>query len=650
MNKNNNASIIAKMIEDFKDHTPYFKGKDDPYTFLFFMIKNKYFNQLELNDQQNINDINRNLVFNDQYELIANDPINAILKTVDDNNEDVMLFKVNTSSNCTQDEILADIINMWNTYSNWQSNYPTFKQDSNNNQTIFIFKDANPKVKESSISPNLKTKLALMPEPSENGVVRFVLLYPKTLNTKREINLQALQTKFDELTKNPDKYALNIKLAPDLALEMQNFNRERPYVSFEELGIYSNKVLEFNNNALIVSLSAKSLHNLWWDYKENANQLFGANLRFYVKLKKIDNDIKDSIINHPDQFWYKNNGLTIVCRNYKVVGNKVELTDFSIVNGGQTTYLIGNKFSFDDATPDFYLPCKIIKMQGENEQQQNQFVLEIAKAANEQKPIKEEDLKANSNEQIEFQKALTKYDILYVIKRGPKVKLDKKSLHMYEIVNLLEAGKLMLAGILQLPAFSRNSNAKVFEDKFYNFMFPVHDKDKLARHAHVLRDLLYIQYAYNQLLDDPNNGFSESELVYANNATTIGIAFIALLSRIHNQSINLNEVKAYLTEMSDPAKKVTELFADNDKFSAIFNDKDYKHKEQVIYPGLVKLFNIVIKEGTNLYNLNKKLNPTLTETNQLKKNNAYYDWLKYLINHGTSLEQIASQSFFTLKK
>ncbi|MBQ3621223.1 hypothetical protein II941_00095 [bacterium] len=101
-----------------------------------------------------------------------------------------------------------------------------------------------------------------MPEPSENGIVRFVLLYPKTLNTKREINLQALQTKFDELTKNPDKYALNIKLAADLALEMQNFNRERPYVSFEELGIYSNKVLEFNNNALIVSLSAKSLHNL----------------------------------------------------------------------------------------------------------------------------------------------------------------------------------------------------------------------------------------------------------------------------------------------------------------------------------------------------------------------------------------------------
>ena len=649
MNKNNNASIISKMIEDFKDHTPYFKGKDDPYTFLFFMIKNKYFNQLELNDQQNINDINRNLIFNDQYELIANDPINAILKTVDDNNEDVVLFKVNTSSNCTQDEILADLIKIWNTYNDTQKDNLTTKKDSYSNQDVFDVVGT-PKYKEPAISPNLKTKLALMPEPSENGVVRFVLLYPKTLNTKREINLQALQTKFDELTKNPDKYALNIKLAPDLALEMQNFNRERPYVSFEELGIYSNKVLEFNNNALIVSLSAKSLHNLWWDYKENANQLFGANLRFYVKLKKIDNDIKDSIINHPDQFWYKNNGLTIVCRNYKVVGNKVELTDFSIVNGGQTTYLIGNKFSFDDATPDFYLPCKIIKMQGENEQQQNQFVLEIAKAANEQKPIKEEDLKANSNEQIEFQKALTKYDILYVMKRGPKVKLDKKSLHMYEIVNLLEAGKLMLAGILQLPAFSRNSNAKIFEDKFYNFMFPAHDKDKLARHAHIVRDLLYIQYAYNQLLDDPNNGFSEPELVYANNATTIGIAFIALLSRIHNQSINLNEVKAYLTEMSDPAKKVTELFADNDKFSAIFNDKDYKHKEQVIYPGLVKLFNIVIKEGTNLYNLNKKLNPTLTETNQLKKNNAYYDWLKYLINHGTSLEQIASQSFFTLKK
>ena len=648
MNENNNASFIAKMIEDFKDHTPYFKGKDDPYTFLFFMIKNKYFNQLELNDQQNINDINRNLIFNDQYELIANDPINAILKTVDDNNEDVVLFKVNTSSNCTQDEILADIVNMWNTYNNTQKDNLTTKKDSYSNQDVFTVVGT-PKYKESSISPNLKTKLALLPEPSENGVVRFVLLYPKTLNTKREINLQALQTKFDELTKNPDKYALNIKLAPDLALEMQNFNRERPYVSFEELGIYSNKVLEFNNNALIVSLSAKSLHNLWWDYKENANQLFGANLRFYIKLKKIDNDIKDSIINHPNQFWYKNNGLTIVCRNYKVVGNKVELTDFSIVNGGQTTYLIGNKFSFDDATPDFYLPCKIIKMQGENEQQQNQFVLEIAKAANEQKPIKEEDLKANSNEQIEFQKALTKYDILYVMKRGPKVKLDKKSLHMYEIVKLIEAGKLMMAGILQLPGYSRNSTAKIFDDKFYDFMFPAHDKNALAKHAHILRDLLYIQYAYDKLLNDENNGFSQSEMVYANNARTIGIAFIALLSRIHNQSINLNDLRSYLSEITDPAKQVTKIFADSTKFSAIFNDVDYKKRDEKIYPGLVKLFTIVIKNGCNVYSINKKLNPQLTESNYLKSNKTYYEWLKSVITSGTSLEQVASQSFFNLK-
>ncbi|MBO7084332.1 hypothetical protein J6W20_00075 [bacterium] len=112
MNKNNNASIIEKMIEDFKDRTPYFKDKNDPYTFLFFMIKNKYFNQLDLNEIQNINDINRNLIFNDHYELIETDPINAILKTIDDDNEDVVLLKVNSNTNCTQDEIIADLTKM----------------------------------------------------------------------------------------------------------------------------------------------------------------------------------------------------------------------------------------------------------------------------------------------------------------------------------------------------------------------------------------------------------------------------------------------------------------------------------------------------------------------------------------------------------
>ena len=36
-----------------------------------------------------------------------------------------------------------------------------------------------------------------------------------------------------------------------------------------------------------------------------------------------------------------NNGLTIACNEYKVDGKFIKLYDFSIVNGGQTTNLIG---------------------------------------------------------------------------------------------------------------------------------------------------------------------------------------------------------------------------------------------------------------------------------------------------------------------
>ena len=37
-------------------------------------------------------------------------------------------------------------------------------------------------------------------------------------------------------------------------------------------------------------------------------------------------------------FWLKNNGITIVCGDFEIDGREVKLRDFSIINGGQTTY------------------------------------------------------------------------------------------------------------------------------------------------------------------------------------------------------------------------------------------------------------------------------------------------------------------------
>ena len=59
-----------------------------------------------------------------------------------------------------------------------------------------------------------------------------------------------------------------------------------------------------------------------------------------------------------------------------------------------------------DANHDLYLPCKIIRIAGDTEDERNAFSLAISKAANTQKPIKEIDLRANAPEQIRFYQAM----------------------------------------------------------------------------------------------------------------------------------------------------------------------------------------------------------------------------------------------------
>ena len=60
-------------------------------------------------------------------------------------------------------------------------------------------------------------------------------------------------------------------------------------------------------------------------------------------------------------------------------------------------------------------------MKEENEDEKNAFSLEIAKATNTQKPIKQVDLKANSPEQVRFAQAMREVGVFYQTKRGETV-------------------------------------------------------------------------------------------------------------------------------------------------------------------------------------------------------------------------------------
>ena len=129
-----------------------------------------------------------------------------------------------------------------------------------------------------------------------------------------------------------------------------------------------NNFLRYGDHSIVCNISANSLKKLWKD--EGGRGLLAMNLRYYIKSANIDSKIEESIVMDHEDFWYLNNGIIIVCNDYQIAGNEIKLKEFSIVNGGQTTRMIGT-------TPyegDFYISCKIIKNVFETSSEKNIFI------------------------------------------------------------------------------------------------------------------------------------------------------------------------------------------------------------------------------------------------------------------------------------
>jgi hypothetical protein len=86
---------------------------------------------------------------------------------------------------------------------------------------------------------------------------------------------------------------------------------------------------------------------LYRAYKKHKTKIFSANIRDYLGARSTDsninNGIRKTIENEPDNFWVFNNGLTILTHSFELNhNNELKIKGFSIVNGAQTTGAIGS--------------------------------------------------------------------------------------------------------------------------------------------------------------------------------------------------------------------------------------------------------------------------------------------------------------------
>ena len=370
------------------------------------------------------------------------------------------------------------------------------------------------------------------------------------------------------------------------------------------------------DDSIVVNISAQSLQKL---YKLHGNRVLGRNLRYHIKsgsqAKQVDDKIKETITNEPENFWYLNNGILIACDKYELPrGSKdLKIFNFSIVNGGQTTYKVANT---PDLSTDFFIQCKVVVAKGTNEEERSKFCLKIANATNAQKPIKPADLKANEPEQLLLKRNLAGLGFYYVTKAGDRP--QKNTFKNYQICNLDKVGKAALAGILMMPGSARSGASKMFEEPYYEAIF-----EKSIPNA--ITDLLTLINHYKtfqrKVIANPDAfGFVDDDcLPTVKNGEKFYLACIGFLAKIKAKAFTFKEFK---NAKAKGDEEVQALLLRNGGLTRIITASgDTYEPAQKVFDILTKR---VIAECCKIHRMASGMNgETFVHTNYLKKDSSF---------------------------
>ena len=422
---------------------------------------------------------------------------------------------------------------------------------------------------------------------------------PKTAVRKRSI-LNAL----NNMQPIHDYVTYQISFGYDIEYEILEIESPKEYVDEGIITIdqADNFVSFGKESSVIVNISAKSLKSLYELYGYRG--LFSQNLRYYVKSAKVDENIIESMQEHPDNFWYFNNGIILICEDYLISETSIILRKFSIINGGQTTKLICET----EFNKDFFLQCKIIKNKYLDEDERLEFISDVAEASNTQKPIKNKDLIANRIEQRLLKKQMANEGVYCQIKRGEKIN-KKLYPNAWQNTTNEELGQFLLSFVYQKPGTARGSKQSICGNKErYALLFGKTYNSKF------LCDLLKIKAYYKlwvKKIKKTDDGYDPYKIGLINNGMYFMTAIIGVVSKIYYhpeivENINecvLSEQKLELVSQHDIDHSIFQCFEEpKNQFFAFF-EYCYKH----FYGPGYELFKS-IKNGQNNYSNFTKIN------------------------------------------
>ena len=210
-------------------------------------------------------------------------------------------------------------------------------------------------------------------------------------------------------------------------------------------------------------------------YKLHGNKLFSKNIRQMLGSTDVNDEIKNTIENHPDKFWYYNNGITLIADkvkksmaggNAKDIGS-FQLSNISVVNGAQTVSSIGGTCeSKKEKLIKVRVPIKIISL----ENTEPNFGSYVTKNNNRQNRIENRDFVSLDDQQIRLRTELAIDGIEYCIVRSELFKPTESSFDLIEATTALacvsKQSSLAVQAKREIGKFYENLNKPIYKSIF----------------------------------------------------------------------------------------------------------------------------------------------------------------------------------------
>jgi len=217
-----------------------------------------------------------------------------------------------------------------------------------------------------------------------------------------------------------------------------------------------------------------------WLFEENVRDYEGKNV-------EVNKGIRRTLENPGDgrDFWWLNNGITIVASKAPMAGKTLTLTDPKIVNGLQTSMEIYNYFRLHAGAEDQrHILARVVVT--ENEQTRN----DIIRATNTQSPIQAASLRAFDPIHYKIEQYFALHDLYYERRKNYYKNLGRPRDKLVTISYLAQA---VAAIVMQRPNDSRGRPTTLIKkshDKVFDETWPVQVFLECVRYMRSIEDYL----------------------------------------------------------------------------------------------------------------------------------------------------------------